>query len=293
MTGGRSSRHADRLHAVTCVWEMWWDEMDRLQLVDQVQLQRTDHRTAEYWSVSRRRRSVNARVSDNYYQTGCVARPPDRTYKSVDDACAVARLYAHPLGRPPIHLDSTETRQTVRRAVRPSVKATTSATAAAAAAAAAAQRFVICTSLAWCTSHYYALTRFAVGWQMLPASSSHNVRINSIHFSYCIGVGLYIMFHKKQLLRLLCFYFFICPVKMQQIFTGTFGTKFAIKRHLERVSPLFCETNVVNYRAIVCCVRWASLAEIWTTRDLAYVVKIKLGFMDLDSRTDEYRTRVV
>jgi len=63
---------------------------------------------------------VNARVRDNYYQTGCVARPTDRTYKSVD-ACAAP---VHPAAAVPIHLDRDET----RRVVRPSVKATTSAT---------------------------------------------------------------------------------------------------------------------------------------------------------------------
>jgi len=77
--------------------------------------------TTEYWSVGCTRGCrVNARVSDNYYQTGCVARPDVQI--SID---AYARLSIRPSLPPPIHLDSAPTRQ---RIVRPCVKATTSAT---------------------------------------------------------------------------------------------------------------------------------------------------------------------
>ena len=87
--------------------------------VDQVQ-QATNRRRRRRRNIDRRdarAQRVNARVRDNYYQTGCVARPDVQISRRM-------RTPAHPAAAHPFRQRTDET----RRAVRPSVKATTSAT---------------------------------------------------------------------------------------------------------------------------------------------------------------------
>jgi len=76
--------------------------------------------TTKYWSAGcTRGRCVNARVSDNYYQTGCVARPDVQISRRMRTPAHPPAAAAHPFRQ---RTDET------RRVVRPSVKATTPAT---------------------------------------------------------------------------------------------------------------------------------------------------------------------